>query len=468
MGTETARHGEKAIVIGASMAGLLAARALADHFEQVVLLERDRFPATGENRKGVPQGRHTHVLLERGRKIMERFLPGLTAELERLGAVRIVDSSAQIAWFHGGGYHRRGRGGPPGTGVSRPVLEAAVRQRVLALPNVQAMEGCNVLELVGAAGNRRVGGVRLQRRTEGGAEETLQAELVVDVSGRGSRSPSWLEALGYERPGEEEVRIGMGYTTCYYRREPGQIPGLEGIVLMPTPPNRRLGVLLAQEGSRWVVTVGGYQGENPAPDAAEFLNAARQLPDPAIYEVIKDAELLRAPAVHNVPTNLRRRYDRLVPFPEGYLVLGDALCSFNPIYAQGMTVAALEAVALDETLAQGQEQLASRFFARANKIVDDAWNTAVGTDLAFPEVEGRRSPPTRFLNWYIGKLHRAAHHDAQVSIAFLKVINMVAPPPTILHPRIVWRVLKGNLGWGRPRLGQDERRAASQRVGMQQ
>lgn len=445
MSEQTDKSSKKAVVIGASMAGLLAARALAEHFEQVTLLERDTFPAPGLNRKGVPQGKHTHVLLELGREIMEEFLPGLTDELTSLGAVTIADVSSNVRWFHSGGYHRPGVSGFSSIGVSRPTLEAVVRERVLGLPNVQAVQDCNVLGLVTTADNARVTGVRLVNRRVGNTKETMMADLVVDASGRGSRSPAWLEELGYKRPEEEEVSIGMGYVTCYYRRQPEHIPGLEGIVLMATPPYKRLAILLAQDGNRWVLTIGGYLGQHAPTDYQGFLESARQLPTPDIYNVIKDAEPLSGPVPYKFPANLRRHYEKLSTFPEGYLVIGDALCSFNPIYGQGMTVGAREAVALSECLAQGRSRLAQRFFARANKIIDLAWSAAVGTDLSFPEIEGPRTPMVRFLNWYISKLHVAAHQDARVSIAFLKVINMVAPPPSILHPRIVWRVAKAHL-----------------------
>jgi len=439
----------KAVVIGASMGGLLAARALADHFGQVTLLERDTFPPAGENRKGVPQGKHTHVLLGLGRNIMEDFLPGLTQELTRLGAVRIADASMNVRWFNEGGFHKPGVSGFPALGVSRPTLEAAVRSRVLALPNVQAIENCDVRGLMKTAGDSRVTGVRLVRRQEGTAEESMAAGLVVDAGGRGSRSPAWLQALGYERPVEDEVHVGIGYTTCFFRRQRDHIPGINGIVVMPTPPDKRMAVMLAQDGERWVVTIGGYLGHHAPTDLPGFLEAAKELPAVDIYSVIKDAHPLTEPVAYKFPANLRHRYEKLERFPEGYVVFGDALCSFNPIYGQGMTVAAMEAVALDECLAEGRSRLAKRFFARASKIIDESWNSAVGNDLRYPQVEGPRTPLLRFLNWYIQKLHFAAHHDDQVSIAFLKVINMLAPGPSIMHPRIVWRVLKGNLLAGR-------------------
>lgn len=244
------KSNHKALVIGASMAGLLAARALADHFDEVTLVERDHFPTPGENRKGVPQGRHTHVLLERGHQIMEAHLPDLTAELKALGAVHIDDVSANVRWFRSGAYHQPGRAGFSGLAISRPTLEAAVRQRVLDLLNVCAVEGATVTKLLTTSDQTRVTGIRL-RAVTGSAEDTCMADLVVDASGRGSRSPAWLESLGYQRPQEEEVAIDMGYVSCYFRRRPEDLPGIDGVVLMATPPDRRLGVLLAQDGNRW-------------------------------------------------------------------------------------------------------------------------------------------------------------------------------------------------------------------------
>ncbi len=442
---ETNQSKQKAIVIGASMAGLLAARALADHFEQVTLVERDTFSPLGENRKGVPQGRHTHVLLERGRDIMEEFLPGLTEDLVRHDAVTIADTSANIRWFHSGGYHQPGMSGFSGVGVSRPTLEALVRQHVLALPNVQAVENYNVRGLTATSDHTCVTGVHGIHRENGRSQETLTADLVVDAGGRGSHSPAWLEELKYKRPFAEEVSIDMGYATCYYRRQPEHIPGLEGIVIMATPPNTRLAVLLAQDNNRWVLTIGGYLGNHAPTDYPGFVDAARQLPAPDIYNVIKDAEPLGAPVPYKFPANLRHHYEKLTDFPQRYLVVGDALCSFNPIYGQGMTVAAMEAKALSGWLADDQSWQAHHFFAKASKIIDLAWDAAVGTDLSFPDIKGKRTPLVRFLNWYISKLHVAAQYDAQVSIAFLKVINMIAPPPSMMQPGIMWRILKANL-----------------------
>jgi len=445
MSVQTETRDKKALVIGASMAGLLAARALADHFEQVILLERDTFPEPGANRKGVPQGKHPHVLLSRGLEIMEALLPGLKEELVQAGAVPFTDVSQGARWFSHGAFHQPGVSGISAIGVSRPTLEALVRKCVLDLPNVRAIQGCNVAGLVMSPNNDRVTGVQLVRRLAGSSRDELLADLIIDASGRGSRSPAWLEEAGYGRPPVDEVQVGIGYTSRFYRCRPEHLPGLHGIIFLNNPPHKRMAVLVAQDKNRWVVSIGGYLGYHAPTDEQGFLEAARNLPIPQIYNVIKDAEPLTEPVIYTFPANLRHCYEKLARFPQGYLVFGDALCSFNPIYGQGMTVAALEALALQECLAKKGDRLVKNFFARASKIIDVSWSTAVGNDLSHPEIEGPRTPMVRFINWYISKLHIAAHTDAQVSIAFLKVVNMLATPPSILHPGIVWRVIKGNL-----------------------
>ncbi|HKI96812.1 MAG TPA: hypothetical protein VJ992_16095 [Gemmatimonadales bacterium] len=439
----TTQDDGSAIVIGASIAGLLAASVIAKHFEDVVLIERDRFPPLGDQRKGVPQGRHIHVLLERGRRIMERRLPGITDDLLALDACHIPDASRRVRWHHSG-FHQPGTCDVGAVALTRPKLEASIRRRVLSLRNVRAIDGARVVGLI-TNGAGRVTGVRYHSNDGGDALQDMPADLVVDAGGRGARAPEWLAELGYGRPAAEEVHIGLSYTSYMYARRPHHAPELDGVIFLTPFSRKRFGVMIAQEDRRWMVTMGGFHGARAPTAPAEFIEYARRLPAPDIYDVIKDEEPLTDAAVYRFPGSLRRHYERLSPFPEGYVVFGDALCSFNPVYGQGMTVAALEADALDECLAGGRNRVGPRFFTRAKKIVDLAWSTAVGNDLGYPETQGRRTLPIRLINWYLGHLHRAACDDAEVSIAFLRVINMVAPPPSILHPRIVARVLRQRL-----------------------
>jgi hypothetical protein len=305
-------------------------------------------------------------------------------------------------------------------------------------------------------------GVRITRR-ESQVEETLNADLVVDASGRGSQAPTWLRALGYDAPHEDTVKVGVGYTSRVYRRKPEHLRGNVAILVSPALGASliRGGGMLAQEGDRWQVTLGGYFGDHAPATEEGFLEFARSLPTPDVYNTIIDSEPLSDFAVYKYGNCQRRRYERLSRFPEGFLIFGDAICSFNPLYGQGMTVAAQEAHTLNACLAQGRGDLAKRFFAQAAKVVDVPWSIAVGGDLAIPQVEGERTRMTRFLNWYMAKVQVAARRDKAVTVAFHKVNNLLAPPPSILSPAIALRVLRANL---KARQREKARAAASQVV----
>lgn len=439
------RIGRQAVVIGASMGGLLAARALADFYDTVTVLERDHFPAADEPRKGVPQGRHAHGLLARGSEVIEQFFPGWTEEVVADGGIR-GDIADDVKWIGHGVALKTAPSDLNGLLAARPVLEGHVRRRLLKLPNVRAIAGCTVQGLVASADRSVILGVRV--RVDNAAEQVMAADLVVDASGRGSASPAWLEALGYTRPEEDRIDIGIGYTTRLYRRKPSDLGGKVAIVVAGSGPNWRNGVILYHSADRWIVSIGGYFGDHAPVDAQLFAAYAGSLPTPEIYDIVAHAEPVGDFVSYRYPANLRRRYERLAQFPKNYLVFGDAICSFNPVYGQGMTVAAEESTLLQRALREGSVDLARRFFALASVAVDTPWDIAVGNDLRHPQVSGERPAKVRFINWYLGKLHQAARHDAQLAIAFLRVANLKAPPQSLLHPAIVARVIRGNF---RPR-----------------
>jgi flavin-dependent dehydrogenase len=278
-----------------------------------------------------------------------------------------------------------------------------------------------------------------------GGGETISGNLVVDAIGRASHSPQWLEALGYSKPHEERVEVGVAYTTRHFRRRPSDLDGDLAAMIPPTPRGKRGGAILAQEGDRWVVTLITHFGGNAPSDLPGFIEFASSLPAPYIHDVIRGAEALGDAAATRFPANTRRYYEKLDRFPEGYLVFGDAISSFNPIYGQGMSVAALEAVQLKDTLAEGGSNLAKRFFKRAGRIVDVPWTVATGNDLRMREATGRRSPGLNFINWYMSKLHKAAHQDAVASLAFHRVSNLLAPPQSVMAPAVALRVIRSSL-----------------------
>ena len=256
------RIGERAVVIGASMAGLLAARALSDFYGTVTVLERDAFPVSDIPRKGVPQGRHAHGLLARGRSVIERFFPGWTDEVVAAGGIR-GDIAGDVHWIGHGVTIRSAPSDLVWLLASRPVLEGHVRRRLLGLPNVRAVENCAVQGLIASEDRSAIKGVRARI---GNIEQIIDADLVVDASGRGSSSPVWLQSLGYAPPAEEKIEIGIGYTTRTYRRRPGDLNGKLAVVVAGSGPNWRNGVVLYQTDDSWIVSIGGFFGDHAADD----------------------------------------------------------------------------------------------------------------------------------------------------------------------------------------------------------
>src|SRR5215469_4891039 len=403
----------RAIVMGGSIAGLTAARVLSDHFREVILVERDQFGAVGEHRRGVPQGRHTHGLLAGGLRALEGFFPGFFNEARRAGGLG-VDLTRDAYWCFEGGEYLRFGSDLQGLLISRPLLEGIVRQRVRRIPNVHFWDGCQVQGLISSCDNRRITGIKVISET---AARPVLADLVVDATGRGSHSAVWLESIGYRKPKEDRIEVNVAYTTCHFHRAPDHLDGASLASIPATPDNKHGGIILAQEGNRWVVTLSARSGEAVPTDLKSFIEFARTLAAPYIYNVISRSEAIGKPQAARFPASVRRRYERMNRFPEGFLVLGDAIYSFNPVYGQGMTVAVLEASELDKDLRERPRKLARSFFARAAKIVDAPWSMAAGNDLRMPDVPGKRTLAGRFLHWYLGKLNMAAKYDMSAGVS---------------------------------------------------
>jgi 2-polyprenyl-6-methoxyphenol hydroxylase-like FAD-dependent oxidoreductase len=426
---------QHAVVIGGSIAGILTARVLYEHGNYITILDRDALPASREARRGVPQGRNTHGLLASGLNVLEALFPRITEELIAAGAVT-GDILGDCRWFMEGACHTRFVSGLEGVMSSRPFLETIVRERVRNLPNVSFRDNCAVSGLVVKKG--RVIGVKTN-------EGELPADLVIDAAGRGTHTPQWLEAMGFPKPEEERVEIGLNYTTRRFRRKADDLDGDLAVIIPGTTTKNRGGVMLAQEGGLWSVSLNSRFSPGAPAELDGFIEFAKTLPAPYIHEVVRQAEPVGEASVTRFPASVRRRYEKLRSFPDGYLVIGDALSSFNPVYGQGMSAAALEAMELNSVLKKGTKDLARRFFQRAAKVVDIPWSLATGNDLRVPETVGRRTFVGKVMNAYVSRLHKAAHHDRAVALAFHKVGNLLAPPPSILAPQIALRVLWANL-----------------------
>nr|SBO94295.1 monooxygenase, FAD-binding [Nonomuraea gerenzanensis] len=418
---------DHAVVIGASIAGLLSAAALHRRFAQVTVLDRDTLPAVDAHRRGVGQSRHAHGLLARGSEVMDELLPGLTAELVAQGAIR-GDMQDRARHVHAGHRLARGPSGLTALLVSRPLLEGQVRRRVSALPGVRVLAERTITGLLASQG--RVTGVRL---AEG---DRIPADLVVDAAGRGSRTPFWLSDLGCRPPKEERVTIDLRYASREFRRRDDHLAGDLLAVVGCTPGVPRAGVALALEDERWVVTLAGYS-EGPPRGPGDFAAFAATLTAPDLHHLVMTAEPLGEPRSYHTPTAVRRRYERLAAFPDGLLVTGDAVCSVNPLYGQGMTVAALEArQLLDPDLSP------RAFFRRIAAVVDIPWEITVGADLRLPTTSGSPTAKMRLIGAYLDRFHAAAAHDAELTRRFLRVTNLYDPPQALLSPAALVRVLR--------------------------
>jgi 2-polyprenyl-6-methoxyphenol hydroxylase-like FAD-dependent oxidoreductase len=446
------RVGGKAVVLGAGMAGLLAARVLAGHFERVTVVERDRLPGRPGFRPGVPQSRHLHVLLGRGLECLEQLFPGFEADLVEAGAPVVAGSES--LWLNAAGWSRRYRSPIRLLGASRELVEWQARARVTALDNVRVLQGHEVVGLLADGSREAVTGVRLRSRGDraevGGPAIDLAADLVVDASGRGSRAPQWLAALGYPPPTETCISSLLGYASRQYRIPPGFQADWRMLLINAKPPgNARTGALVPIEGGRWMVALIGAGRDHPPTDDAGFLEFARGLRSPLLYETIRDAEPVSPIFGYRNTDNRRRHFERLGRWPERFVVVGDASCTFNPIYAQGMTVTAMTAVALDRHLAgqrrrsgAGPAGRARRFQRQVAKASAGAWTMATTEDLRYPWTEGARPDlPTRVMHRYADRVLEVANGNPQVNTAFVDVVNLRRPPPSLLRPGVLLPVL---------------------------
>ncbi|MCY3990621.1 MAG: hypothetical protein OXF50_05250 [Caldilineaceae bacterium] len=475
-----------AIVVGGGMAGLFAANVLADHCEQVTVLERDeawrpRSRPTDHTadthslpqaagRPGVPQSRHVHVLLLRGVQVLRERFPGLEEELLALGATPLswLKDTAALA---GGSWLPRFDSNLLGYSVSRALLESQVREHLRSRGNIQFRTGHRV---VGLSTSRAQSSVKGGRESEAGANGpgvtgavcavgdetvTLHAELVVDASGRSSRLPRWLEELGYAAPEESTVNADVGYATRWYSVPEDWRADWKMVLLATRFPDIKGGAVVQPvEGRRWVVTLVGYAGDHPPTDEAGFEEFARRLIGPQVWEAISAAEPLSDIGGYRRTENHWRHYERLKRWPQGVIALGDSVCAFNPVYAQGMTVGALSAEILDDFLKRGgnrkREGLESARIGRSGlafqkklaKMLQTPWQLATSDDFRWAgRKAGDAGPVERFMHRYIEHVLDRIHRP-DVCLAFFNAAHLISPPATLFRPRIavpiLWEMLR--------------------------
>lgn len=433
--------GTRAVVMGGSIAGLFAARVLADAYDEVLVVDRDELVGTGPHaRRSCPQTRHINGLLARGQQVMEELYPGITEEIFADG-VPTGDLAGDVRWYFQGRRIKPQHAGLVCVAASRPMLEHHIRERTAALPRVAFVAGQDILGLATTADRRRVTGVRVQP-VGGGAERTIDADLVVDATGRGSRTPLWLEELGYGRVREERKKIGLTYVTQHYRltEDPyGTDLSINPAAWAGLP---RGAIFTKTDGGRVELTTYGLLGDAPPTDQQGLYDWVATLPCPDIHDALQHAEPVDEPVAFRFPTTLRRHYEELERVPDGLVVTGDAVCCFNPIYAQGMTAAALGALTLRDHLHTGAHPQPGQYFRDlAAEVIDPPWEMTNTVDLSFPGVEGERTLQVRIGQAFLSLVQQAATIDGAVTAGYMRAAGLVDRPEALMRPAFVARVL---------------------------
>lgn len=424
----------RALVLGSGIAGLLAARVLADHFERVTIAERDTLPTDASYRSGIPQARHAHGLLMRGLEVIERLFPGITDELEAAGAPRVEWMIDTLQWIPAG-WTPRYPSGIVTWATSRALLESIIRRRVAELPNVDFVEDKVVCGLVTNPDRTRIIGVSLLS-----CLDILRGDLVVDATGRTSHMPEWLTEIGYRAPEETIVDAHLGYATQVYRLPDGDQPDWKALLIMTTPERPRGGVFQLIEDGKWMMTLAGTAGDYPPTDEAELRAFAQSIPAPPLHDVLAVAQPISPVYGYRNTANRLRHYEKLDCLPDGLAVIGDAACAFNPVYGQGMTVAALGAEILDQSLRQGFSSLI--FQQRLAKGNQQPWQMATGEDYRYP-VEGTPATPfIKRIDRYADWLFQAGTVEPEITSTFLSMMHLKSPLTAMFRPSLIARRLR--------------------------
>lgn len=428
--------GEHAIVIGGSMAGLLAARVLADGFDRVTVLERDPMPDEAGSRRGVPQGDHVHVMLEPARVIFEALFDGFQSDLIAEGGL-VIDACQELDYYDGGAVLMPAETEMLMPCASRPLFDKLVRDRISETSRITLRDQCHVTGYESTADGTTVEGVTV--RTVDGTEDSLNGELVVDATGRTSTTHRWLTNHGYPEPPVQRVDIDLVYGTVTVDRPPEDT---SAYLCAPSAPTTRGGTAVPIEDNQWLVTLFGVHGDHPPANREGFLDFADGLPFGPIADLLREREWTTEEiARYPFPASQWRRYDRLDRFPDGLVVTGDAIASFNPIYGQGMSAAALDALQLHHTISNGSADIGRRFFERTSDHLDVVWQTAANPDFAFESTTGDKPLGAGLSNRYVDRVVKTAHTDPIVAEAFYRVLRLERKPASLLRPGIAARVL---------------------------
>jgi 2-polyprenyl-6-methoxyphenol hydroxylase-like FAD-dependent oxidoreductase len=433
-----------AVVIGAGMAGLAAAKAIAPHFEKVTVFDRDSLPGAPAPRSGTPQARHTHGLLAGGHSALDRLFPGIEIDLMEAGAVRMRlrrDIRIELPGFDP--FPQRDFGYDQ-FALSRPVLERVCRRRVEQEPHVEVKSRARVTEVIASPDNSRAVGVRFEdvRGTAG----SLAADLVVDASGRTSLTLGFLEAIGSPKPSAVEIGMDQAYSTLIFEKPDDAPTDWLAVMHAPSSPQTsRFGILLPMEGRRWTVSLAENNGRAPPGDIDGFMQFAASFRTPTIHRAIRKAKQVGDIARFRMSCSVRCAYDRLNRFPRGLIPLGDSVCRFPPIFGQGMSVAAQECCVLAGLIESRRwridplDGLTEAFLAEIQPILETPWSHAM-SDLVYPETRGERPPDFERRLQYARALTRLAAEDPEIDRILSEVRALLKPFSALHEPKLANRV----------------------------
>jgi len=435
-----------AIVIGGSMAGMCAARILADHFDKVTIVDRDRYPDGAFERAGVPQSRHVHVLLARGRIELENLFPGFEQTMLSRGAID-TDFGWDFAALRVTGWAPREVYGIKLLHASRVLLEAVVRELLRKHRNLAFIEGTRITELIANENRSRVLGVKTIASDDRATTGELRADLVVDASGRSSKAPNWLQDLGLPAPDEIVVDSHSGYASRWFNAPTGDRRPKEwwwkGAWVDPKiDENPYAGVLFPVENDRWVVTIAGVGKNYPPADEAGYTEMLSRLRSPLLAEAVKLAEPISDVYAARSMANRWRRYDQWPARLDGFVALGDSACAFNPVYGQGMTTGALSALTFRDVIAKyglDHPELPRKFQIAQAELQEAPWGMATGADFAVPGVTGHRPIASRLFDPFFALIMQHSADDPVVRMTVGKVIHMLRPPSDLFTPAFLGR-----------------------------
>ncbi|MGG3623036.1 glutamate synthase [Bacillus gobiensis] len=427
---------EKAVVIGSGIAGKLAAKALSHLFQQVIIVEADQECKEKVPRKRVPQSYHPHVLLKRGEEAIETLFPGIVSQLIEDGSI-VTNPTKDLKWHHFGYWKKRFSGELIMLQLSRPMLEWHLQRRVEEVPNIITRYETKTEQLLVNKHDNTIKGVRLRSLKSGLTEE-------LDASGSSSKSIDWLQALDVKVK-EEKVKIQLFYATRLYSLKIQEHPEWQSLIISPSIPDNPYGAFIQTlEENRFSVTYSGYAKAQAPKTNEEFISYAKKLPVPDVLQFLEGAEPLSEIKIHRVPYQVRRRFDLVKNIPDGFLIIGDAHCRFDPLFGQGMSVAAMQALELKSSLLQTKKAdkgFSQSLHKKISKIIDVPWEMATTEALRHPEVKGARTFLQPYKQWYSKRVYELSASEPEIYIRLVRVMNLIRSPLHLFHPKVLFPIL---------------------------